>query len=100
MSNTRSKFAGALNALDTVRAMQADETPEHQDVKAPEHQSSETSKRLSINAAEEKVRTTVYLHPATHKALKHIAIETRRDVSAILQDLADQWLVTQNVKTS
>lgn len=43
-------------------------------------------------AAEKPTRTTIYLPTNLAKRLKHAAIEEERSVSAILADLAEDWL--------
>jgi hypothetical protein len=90
---TKSKFAGALSALDAIRERQPDNGQEgdilqRQDAKASEHQDA-------------KVRVSVYFRRSTHKALKFAAIEEERDVSAIIEELAAKWILErQNIKAS
>lgn len=43
-------------------------------------------------AADKPTRTTVYFPAGLAKRLKHAAIEEERSVSAILTELAENWL--------
>lgn len=43
-------------------------------------------------ATDKPTRTTVYFPSGLAKRLKHAAIEEERSVSAILADLAEDWL--------
>lgn len=43
-------------------------------------------------ATDKPTRTTVYFPAGLAKRLKHAAIEEERSVSAILADLAEDWL--------
>jgi len=85
--------------------------PEHPDTQTSEHPDTQTSRRPSSQTPEQpdaraaKVgkgkdsrykRTTVYLLKQTHQKLKAAAVEDGREMSEILQELAEAWLASRH----
>ena len=65
-----------------------------QNVSTSEHPSIQTSKAKSTNP--DYTRTTIYLPKKMHKKLKAIALEEEKEMSSIVEELIEAWLMSQS----
>jgi len=70
-------------------------TSKQSDAQMPARLDSQTSKQGKSKDPEYK-RTTVYLRKQTHLKLRAAAIAEGRDMSEILQELAEAWLASRH----
>ena len=79
------------NLFGAARSGKAAEEPEHPDI-----QKSNVTEHLDIQKSKSKdpsyQRTTVYLPKAMHRRLKAAAANEDREMSAIVEELLEQWL--------
>jgi hypothetical protein len=79
------------NLFGAARSGKAAETPKHSDAQtssAIEHPDIQTSKSKDPNYQ----RTTIYLPKALHRRLKAAAANEDKEMSAIMEELLEQWL--------
>ena len=59
------------------------------------HSNIQTSKKAK-SANPDYMRTTVYLPKKMHKKLKAIALEEEKEMSSIVEELIEAWLISQS----
>jgi hypothetical protein len=78
------------NLFGAARSGKTAETPERLD------QTSDTPQHLDIQTSKSKdpnyQRTTIYLPKVMHKRLKAAAANEEKEMSAIVEELLEQWL--------
>jgi len=79
------------NLFGAARSGKAAETPGRSDI-----QISSTTEHLDIQTSKSKdpnyQRTTIYLPKAMHRRLKAAAANEEKEMSAIVEELLEQWL--------
>jgi len=76
------------NLFGAARSGKAVETSEHSDAQMSEHLSVQMSKSKDPGYQ----RTTIYLPKAMHRRLKAAAANEEKEMSAIVEELLEQWL--------
>ena len=64
-------------------------------VQTSKHSNIETSKKAK-STNPDYIRTTIYLPKKMHKRLKAIAIEEEKEMSSIVEELIEVWLISQS----
>lgn len=83
-----SRFDNLFGAARSGKAAGASEHPDIQTSNAIEHPDVQTSKSKDPNYQ----RTTIYLPKAMHRRLKAAAVNEEKEMSAIVEELVEQWL--------
>lgn len=89
-----SRFDGLFGAVKSAKTTTnesvapPDGRESNLDVQTPKHSDVQTSKSKDPNYQ----RTTIYIPKPMHRKLKAIAAEEEKEISAIVEDLVQQWL--------
>ena len=83
-----SRFDNLFGAARSGKAVDTSESSDTQTSNATEHLDIQTSKSKDPNYQ----RTTIYLPKAMHRRLKSAAANEDKEMSAIVEELLEQWL--------
>lgn len=102
-TESQAEVHSARSDVQKSRAKTSQPSSTTSDVEASDNSNTSTSKHSSIQTSKKAksanpdyMRTTVYLPKKMHKKLKAIALEEEKEMSSIVEELIEAWLISQS----